>query len=130
MGYLPALQDKLIVLVEDHDDLRNLLSQFLTRQGARVLASPNAADAFSLIQRYRPSVVLLDIGLPDRNGFELLQEIRALSPRKGGNVSVIAMTAFGGIVDRSRTVAAGFQGHLAKPFRPHELLEALKSLLI
>jgi CheY-like chemotaxis protein len=129
MAHAGALHDKLIVLVEDHDDFRYFVSEFLIRHGATVMASSGAPEALRLVEQYRPSVVLTDIGLPGRNGFQLLQDIRALDPLKGGTVPVIAMTAFGQIVDRRRTIAAGFQSYLAKPFRPDELLEAVKSLI-
>ncbi|HEX3444794.1 MAG TPA: response regulator [Chthoniobacterales bacterium] len=129
MDYAGALQDRLIVLVEDHDDFRYFLSEFLIRHGATVLPSSDALEALRLVEEYRPSVVLTDIGLPGRNGFQLLQDIRALDPLKGGTVPVIAMTAFGQIIDRRRAILAGFQNYLAKPFLPDELLEAVKSLI-
>jgi CheY-like chemotaxis protein len=59
---------------------------------------------------------LSDIKLPNRDGFELLRDIRALGPENGGSVPVIAVTAFGRVVDRNRTIAAGFGAHLEKPF--------------
>jgi CheY-like chemotaxis protein len=58
-----------------------------------------------------------------------LRDIRALGAEYGGNVPVIAMTAFGGIAVRERTIAAGFQAHLDKPFAPDNLLQAIKSIL-
>jgi CheY-like chemotaxis protein len=76
-----------------------------------------------------PDVVITDIRLPDRDGFELLQDIRGLGAEGSDSVSVIAMTAFGSIADPERTLAAGFQAHLAKPFRPDQLLEAIESVL-
>ena len=76
-----------------------------------------------------PSFVLCDIRLPNRDGFELLQDIRALGAENGGNVPVIAMTAFGGFAARDRTIAAGFQAHLDKPFAPDSLLGVIKSIL-
>ena len=129
MDHAAALQDKVIVLVEDHDDFRYFLSEFLIRHGAMVLASSDALEAIRLVEQYRPSIVLTDIGLPGRDGFQLLQDIRALDPLKGGTVPVIAMTAFGQIIDRRRAMMVGFQSYLAKPFRPDELMEAVKSLI-
>jgi CheY-like chemotaxis protein len=76
----------------------------------------------------RPDIVLSDISLPNRHGFELLRDIRALGPENGGGVPVIAMTALGRMVDRNRTISAGFQRHLDKPFGPEKLLEAILSV--
>jgi CheY-like chemotaxis protein len=67
------------------------------------------------------------IRLPKRDGFELMRDIRALGAENGGNVPVIAMTAYGAA--RDRTIAAGFQAHLDKPFDPDQLLEVIKSIL-
>jgi CheY-like chemotaxis protein len=67
--------------------------------------------------------------MPNRDGFELLQDIRSLGPENGGSVPVIAMTAFGRDIDRNRTIAAGFKVHLDKPFTPGKLLEAIHSVL-
>jgi CheY-like chemotaxis protein len=66
--------------------------------------------------------------MPNRDGFELLQDIRSLGPENGGSVPVIAMTAFGRDIDRNRTIAAGFKVHLDKPFTPGKL-EAIHSVL-
>jgi len=118
-----------IVIVEDHPDIRFHVAEFLARQGARVIAAPNAFEGFQAVGRNRPNIVLLDIELPDRDGFELLRDIRALGPENGGDVPVIAMTAFGRTADRNRTNAAGFQAHLEKPFVPTKLLDAIKSVL-
>jgi CheY-like chemotaxis protein len=71
---------------------------------------------------------LSDIGLPQKSGFELLKEIRLLDSADR-HVPVIAMTALGGIVERQRAIAAGFEELLRKPFDPAELLRALQSVL-
>ncbi|HEX4201650.1 MAG TPA: hypothetical protein VHY59_09055, partial [Chthoniobacterales bacterium] len=64
-----------------------------------------------------------------RDGFQLLQDIRSLDAEQGGEVPVIAMTAFEGIVDGNRSVDGAFQAHLHKPFRPDQLLTAIVSNL-
>jgi CheY-like chemotaxis protein len=122
------LKQVTVVIVEDHPETRSLLSRFLTRQGARVIEARDATTALRAIQQYHPNVVLSDIGLPQRNGFELLKEIRLLDSADR-HVPVIAMTALGGIVERQRAIAAGFEELLRKPFGPAELLRALQSVL-
>jgi CheY-like chemotaxis protein len=71
---------------------------------------------------------LSDIWLPSRSGFELLKDIRGLDS-ENRNAPVIAMTALGGIVEREKAIAAGFQGLLKKPFGPDQLLGLLLSVL-
>jgi CheY-like chemotaxis protein len=128
--FRPAILTNLtIVIVEDHPDIRLYVAEFLSRQGATVIAAPNASEGLQAVSGDRPNIVLLDIKLPDRDGFELLRDIRALGPENGGDVPVIAMTAFGRTADRNRTIAAGLQAHLDKPFVPQKLLDALKSVL-
>jgi CheY-like chemotaxis protein len=123
------LQTITIVIVEDHPDTRSLLSYFLTRQGARAIAVGDAADGLLAIQQHHPDVVLSDIGLPNRNGFELLKDIRCLHSEEDRRVPVVAMTALGKTVERQKIIAAGFQGLLRKPFTPDELLHVLQSVL-
>ncbi|MFY9986286.1 MAG: response regulator, partial [Chthoniobacterales bacterium] len=88
----------------------------------------DAETALQEIQQCHPNVVLSDIGLPRKSGFELLDEIRLLDS-EDRHVPVIAMTALGGIVERQRAIAAGFQELLRKPFDTTELLRALQSVL-
>jgi len=123
------LDDIVIVIVDDHDDIRLFLSEFLMRQGAIVFPCSNAFDALETVRVHQPDVVLSDISLPNRNGFELLHDIRSLGPERGGSVPVIAMTALRAIVDRGCAEEAGFQTHLNKPFRPSQLLDAVHSVL-
>jgi CheY-like chemotaxis protein len=126
---MPRLSDVTIVIVEDHDDTRSFLAEFLTRQGATVFACADAANGLRAVHEYRPDIVLSDISLPGKSGFELLKDIRELSPAEGGSVPVVSMTAFGWPLNRDRSAAAGFHAHLQKPFGPSQLLEAMLSAL-
>src|SRR5258705_12699632 len=81
------------VVVEDHDYVRSLLTEFLREQGARVIGCPNAAEALEAVTQELPDVDLSDINLPDVDGFQLLQSIRRLNPVIGGSIPVIAMNA-------------------------------------
>ena len=73
--------------------------------------------------------MLSDIGLPNRDGFQLLQEIRSLDAPQERDVPVIAMTAFGFSGDRAQTLGDAFEAHLNKPFKPDQLLSAVVSIL-
>ena len=116
-----------IVIVEDDADTRSSLTWFLRRQGAAVFGAANASEGLQAVKEYHPNVVLSDINLGCRDGFELLGDIRALGTEQGGATPIIAMTAISGLADQM--IAAGFQGELKKPFRPEQLIEEIKLVL-
>jgi PAS domain S-box-containing protein len=104
-----------VLVVEDDDDSRELLAAVLAGAGAEVEEASNAADAVSLISAWRPDVLVSDIGLPGRDGYDLLREVRALGEDNGGAVPAIALTGFSELEDSRRAIAAGFQVHVGKP---------------
>jgi CheY-like chemotaxis protein len=118
-----------VVIVEDHAEILSLITAYLNSQGANVVASSSAPEALVAVKQCRPEVVLSDLQLPGRDGFQLLQDIRALGPGNGGDVPAIAMTALGRAADRARILAAGFQIHMEKPFTPTKLLATIQSVL-
>jgi CheY-like chemotaxis protein len=120
------LSNLTIVVVEDHNDTRRFLGIFLGHLGAKVVVAGNAIEGLAAVKTYHPNLVLSDISMPGRDGFGLLSDIRALGPDAGGNVPVIAMTAF---VDRARILNAGFKAFLSKPFSPETLVEAILTAL-
>ncbi len=76
----------------------------------------------------RPDVVLSDIGMPQRDGYDLLRAIRALSDQQGGNVPAVALTALARVEDRKRAMLAGFQSHITKPVDQGELVAVVATL--
>ena len=114
-----------VVIVEDDDDIRFALAGFLIQKGANVFACPDARTALEAVRAHRPDIVLSDIGLPNRDGFGLLQDIRSLNSGESCDVPVIAMTAQEGVVDHTPTIDSGFQATLRKPFKPDQLLSAV-----
>jgi PAS domain S-box-containing protein len=123
-----ALEGISVLLVEDESDTRDLLTTILLECGARVIAVESARDALSCIQRELPNVLLSDIGMTGESGYDLIREIRALPPEKGGTMPAVALTAYAGPSDRRRALVAGFHVHLAKPVEPDELLAVIGSL--
>ena len=111
--------------MEDEDDIRFALAEFLIQKGANVFACPDARTALEAVRDHRPDIVLSDIGLPNRDGCELLHDIRSLNSRENCDVPVIAMTALEGVVDHTPTIDSGFQATLRKPFKPDQLLSAV-----
>jgi CheY-like chemotaxis protein len=118
-----------IVVVDDHNDFRRYLGVFLSFLGANVTLAASAIEGLEAVKTYRPNLVLSDISMPQRDGFGLLCDIRALGPDEGGEVPVIAMTALGTYVDRERIRAAGFKAFLPKPFSPETLVKAILAVV-
>jgi len=111
-----GLSNLTIVIVEDHEDARGYLGLFLGRLGANVVMARNAFEGLEAVKNCRPKLVLSDISMPDRDGFSLLRDIRALGPDAGGRVPVVAMTALVSRADRAWIIDVGFQACLPKPF--------------
>ena len=122
------LSNLTIVVVEDHDDTQRFLGNFLGRLGANVVLARNAVEGVEAVKTSRPNLVLCDIKMPGRDGFEVLSEIRAIGPAAGGSVPVIAMSAL--VTHASaRMLDAGFQACLPKPFTPDKLLQTILTVL-
>jgi CheY-like chemotaxis protein len=115
-----------IVVVEDHDDTRRSLGIFLGRLGANVVLARNAVEGVEAVKTSRPNLVLCDIKMPGRDGFDVLSEIRALGPFAGGSVPVIAVSA---LVTHASARMLGFQACLAKPFTPDKLVKTILTVL-
>ena len=99
-----------LLLVEDHDDTRRILSRVLTRCGHKVSSTDHVDAALKLLELKRFDAVVSDIGLPDRSGYELIALAKKRHPIKG-----IALSGFGMEEDVRRSLAAGFDHHLTKP---------------
>ena len=116
-----------IVVVDDHKEVRAALSGFLSGLGAIVHECSNADDALDLVVRLQPALVVSDIAMPGKDGFELLQEIRSLD--LSGKVPVIAITGLSRPLDQRRAPAAGFDALLLKPFTPDALVRVISEVL-
>jgi CheY-like chemotaxis protein len=124
----PELHSISVLVVDDDADSREMLALVLERSGARVFMAESASEAVIVFQAERPSLLLLDLGLPDEDGFRLLHRLRALVPH-GRKIPAIALTGYGSPEDREQTRAAGFQAHLVKPVALSEMLEVVVRVL-
>ena len=124
-----ALERLTIVLVEDHPDARALIGAFLRQEGANVISASDGLEGLEAVKTHHPDVVLSDLVMPRRDGFELLNDIRSLDPNRGRTVPVIAMTALVRYPEREHARDAGFETHLSKPFSPQQLLDAILSVV-
>ena len=112
-----------ILVVENHPDTRQGIKAFLKALGHRAAFAEDKGGALALAQRIRFDLLLSDISLPDGNGWELLPALDAQGCRPA---HAIAMSGLGEPADQTRSLAAGFELHLVKPFRPEELENALR----
>jgi CheY-like chemotaxis protein len=94
-----------------------------------VHGAASAAEGLALVATIRPDLLISDIGMPGRDGYQLIHDVRRLPPERGGKTPAIALTAFARSEDRTRSMVSGYQVHLAKPVEAHELLAAVGSLL-
>ena len=115
-----------VLLVEDEPDAREALTSLLQLHGADVISAGSVDEALAEADRHGVDLLLSDIAMPERDGYELLRELRA-HPRFA-QLPAAALTAFAGAADRQRALQAGFQIHLAKPVEPDHLLSAVQSL--
>lgn len=114
-----------IVVVEDEPAQRQLLLDYLTKQGFRVTGFESGVGLRRMVERELPALVLLDIGLPGEDGFAIARWLR----EKSGKVCIIMVTAAGDTVDRVVGLETGADDYIPKPFDPRELLARIKSVL-
>jgi signal transduction histidine kinase len=111
------------VVVDDAADLRELVADLLRMKGHEVMAVEDGPSAVALIRSERPDVALIDIGLPEMDGYEVARELRRdMSPRQ---LRLIAMTGYGQAADRATALQAGFDAHIVKPASADKIMRAL-----
>jgi DNA-binding response OmpR family regulator len=112
-----------ILVVEDERDIRDLLRRYLERAGHAVLTSGTGAEALHLLEGGSTDLVLLDLGLPDVDGYDVLRRATALG------VSVIALTARSTVEDRIQGLEKGADDYVTKPFSPQEVVLRVGAVL-
>jgi CheY-like chemotaxis protein len=122
------LKDLRVLVVDDNEEAREVLKAVLEAEGASVSTSSSAAVALDQVDQHVPDVMLVDIGMPVVNGFQLVELLRSRPADRGGEVPVAALTGYMSGEDRERAVAAGFQAYLVKPVDPSELIDTVRSL--
>jgi PAS domain S-box-containing protein len=118
-----------IVAVDDNADARLLLEIVLKQSGAKVITCESGQRALETIRSVHPDVVLSDILMPDMDGYEFLNQLRALGAEHAGRIPVIALTAFASESDIFHIRQAGFQMHVPKPVEPAQLILAIAELV-
>src|SRR5215470_7182122 len=120
-----AAPPRRILVVEDNEDGRQTLILMLRLLGHEVLEAASGADGVELALRRSPDLVLLDVGLPDLDGYEVARRLRE---QLGDQIRLVALTGYGQPTDRARSEEAGFDEHLVKPMDPSKLGAVIRRL--
>ena len=118
---------KLVVLVEDEVNIAEAIRFLLSQEGWRVETLANGSGAVDVIRKAAPDLVMLDVMLPGKSGFEILDELRG-DPAMG-DLPVLMLTARGQSRDRSMAEKAGVSRFMTKPFSNSEMLDAVRDLI-
>jgi CheY-like chemotaxis protein len=124
----PEIVGLRILAIDDDVDTCDMIRAVLEQCGGIVLTALNADTGFESFRQWKPEVLISDIGLPDVDGYEFIRRIREYERPLGQKVPAVALTAFARIEDRVKSLAAGYQMHVAKPVEPAELLTIVASL--
>jgi PAS domain S-box-containing protein len=117
-----------VLVVDDEFDARALVTTMLERSGAQVLAVSSTREALDSMEKWKPDVLIADIGMPIEDGYSLIRKVRALPSDRGGQTPALALTAYARTEDRIRALSEGYQMHLAKPVDRLELATIVGSL--
>ncbi|HVJ19683.1 MAG TPA: ATP-binding protein [Polyangiaceae bacterium] len=117
-----------ILVVDDEADARDLLSEVLSEAGAEIRTAGSAAEAFRLLEKFNPHVLVSDIGMPHEDGYSFMRRVRGLDPAGFGGVPSIALTAYTRGEDKTKALSSGFTTHIGKPVSPDALLAAVGNL--
>ena len=124
---LPDVPSCRILVVDDNEDAAEALAQILRLSGHEVRTAHDGLEALDVAPAFLPQVVMLDLGMPNLNGYETAARIRAQP--WGRAIPLVALTGWGQPSDRQRTVAAGFNAHLVKPVDRRDVLTAIHAAL-
>lgn len=117
-----------VLAVDDEPDARELVRRVLEERGADVRTAESADEAVAVFQDWKPDVIVSDLGMPGKDGYELMRKIRSLADEEGGKVAAAALTAYARSEDRTRAMLAGYQTHVTKPVDPAELIAVVATL--
>jgi len=123
-----SLAGHCVVVVEDHDDSRELMRLTLENAGAAVAVFDRSSKALDAFEKIQPSALVADIGLPDEDGYDFIRKVRRHASAAVQSVPAIAVTAYATVADRALALEAGFQRHLTKPIDPDELVDVVNEV--
>ena len=118
-----------ILVVDDDADSREMLRFALEDSKAQIMTAESAREALAQFSRFEPDILISDLGMPEMDGYDLIDQIRALPPESGGRTPAIALTGYVGAEEQKRVQMSGFDIHLAKPVDFNNLMEIISNLL-
>jgi CheY-like chemotaxis protein len=127
-GVLPRLDGLSVLVVDDEPDSNEMVQTLLASCGAEVRVAASVRQALDILDRWRPDLLVSDIGMPGEDGYALIHEVRKRSVERGGELLAIALTAYARVEDRVKILTAGFQMHVTKPVDPMELATVVAAL--
>jgi CheY-like chemotaxis protein len=122
-----SLQGINLLIVDDDEDARVMLGIILSDRGASVTSANGYNEALKLLETLKPDAIVSDVGMPGKDGYDLIREIRRREAG-GRRVPAVALTSFTREQDEQQAQAAGFDAHCPKPLRPMKLVQALRLL--
>jgi DNA-binding response OmpR family regulator len=122
-------EQQTILVVDDNEDIRNLLSMVLEKEGYVVLKAIDASDGLEKLETNKSDLVLLDVMMPGISGLDLLKTIREHKKKDISAVPVCMLTAKSSVEDIDLALELGATSYIVKPFRPTALAEKVKTLL-
>jgi CheY-like chemotaxis protein len=123
-----SLRGLKVLVVDDDAEAHEPIRRVLEDYGAEVVAVRSATAALDAIPQHLPDVIVSDIGMPGRDGYDLIRAIRALPRHRGGAIPAIALTGFGTAEERARALNAGYMNHFAKPIEATVLVAVVAGL--
>jgi CheY-like chemotaxis protein len=117
-----------VLIVEDDPDTLDMLKVILDNSGAEAITAASTKEALQVLERTHPDALVSDLAMPDRDGYDLISEVRSRDHQHGGDIPAIALSAYTRAEDRTRAIAAGFQMHIPKPIDPDKLIGVLMTL--
>lgn len=119
--------DKTVLLIEDEPNIIEAISFILSRDGWRVATHSNGVDAVAAVDARKPDLVILDVMLPGRSGYDILRDLRAAEATS--DLPILMLTARGQTKDREMAETLGASRFMAKPFSNAEVLETVRDLV-
>ncbi|MDG2141892.1 MAG: response regulator transcription factor [Gammaproteobacteria bacterium] len=119
---------KQILIIDDDEKLGDLLTQYLKRYDMKVHVALTPTKGFELLKKIKPALLILDVMLPEKDGFEICREIRAKSTMYG-QLPILMLTAHAEVTDRIVGLELGADDYLPKPFEPRELVARIHNIL-
>ena len=124
----PSLDGVRVLVVDDERDSREFVAAALMERGAEVVSFGSAIEALAEMEQRPFDVLVSDIGMPQMDGYWLINKVRQLPAERGGRIPAAALTAYAGIEDRRHVLLAGYQLHIPKPIEPAQLTSIVADL--